>query len=145
MRHHKTILNVPTSATARGHQLFNNIMADELAPNRLGSIRLSYEQPLPDEHLKGIEDMIRQAGLQIQNFRRFTAQRLDRTDHMVEIIANYDDMASDDWSDLIESIVQTYCWSAVVCGNSYNMRKRISASDLREVCRQGNIYQRSMI
>ena len=107
-------------------------MAHDLAPNALGSIKLSYEQPLSDEHLQAIEDMIRHAGLQVHDSRRFTAQQPDRTDHVVEIIANYDDMTMDDWSDLTEAITKTYCWPTAMGKWSHNMRKRISASELEK-------------
>ena len=63
-------------------------MADELVPNALVFIRLSYEEALFGEHLQGIETVIGQAGLKIRYFRRFTAQELNITDHVVEIIAN---------------------------------------------------------
>jgi hypothetical protein len=100
-------------------------MSQELAPNALGSIKLSYEQPLSDEHLQGVQDLIRQAGLQIQDSRRYTVQLRDRVNHVVEIIANYEDMTLEQWSDLTDSIVQTYCWPAALRYKGYDMRKRM--------------------
>ena len=120
-------------------------MSYELSPNALSFIKLSYEQHLSDERLKGVEDKIRQAGLQIRYIRRFTAQQLNSIDRVVEIIANYDDMLLDDWSDLTDSIVQTHCWSAGLGSTVYNMRKRISAPELREASRRGNRDQISLI
>jgi hypothetical protein len=100
-------------------------MANEHIKSALGSIKLSYEHPLSAEHLQGIEDLIRQAGLQIQASHRYTAQLSERVDHAVEIIANYEDMTLEQWSDLTDSIVQTYCWPPALRYKGYDMRKRI--------------------
>ena len=99
-------------------------MARDLTLNALGFIRLSYEQPLSDEHLQGVEDMIRQTGLEILNCRRYTEQPGDPIDHVVEIIANYDDIPLDRWNDLLESITMTYCWPFETL-RGYHMRQTI--------------------
>lgn len=100
-------------------------MARDLDPNALGFIRLSYEQPLPDEHLRGVEDMIRQTGLEILNCRRYTEQPDNQIDHVVEIIANYNDIPLEIWSDLLESITKTYCWPYEMGTRGYHMRQTI--------------------
>jgi len=98
-------------------------MADDRTTSKLGSIQLSYEQPLPDEHLKGLEDMIRQAGLEIHESRRYVKERPNRTDQMVEIIANYEDMTLEEWSDLLDRIRENYCLPKALGHYGYNMRK----------------------
>jgi hypothetical protein len=105
-------------------------MARDLTTNTLGSIKLSYEQPLSDEHLQGVEAIIIQAGLTIYDCRRYTAQPAARIDYVVEIIANYDDLSSDQWSELIDSITKTYCWPIGMGTRGCDMRQRISASEL---------------
>jgi hypothetical protein len=105
-------------------------MTRDLVTTTLGSIKLSYEQPLSDEHLQGVEDMIRQAGLTIYDCRRYTAQPAERIDYVVEIIANYDDLPSDQWSELIDSITKTYCWPVDMGTRGCDMRLRISASEV---------------
>jgi len=106
-------------------------MARDLITNTLGSIKLSYEQPLSDEHLQGVEQTIRQAGLTIHICRRYIAQPAARIDYVVEIIANYDDLPSDQWSELIDSITKTYCWPIGMGTRGCDMRQRISASEVK--------------
>jgi hypothetical protein len=105
-------------------------MVRDLVTTTLGSIKLSYEQPLSDEYVQGVEDMIRQAGLTIYDCRRNTAQPAERIDYVVEIIANYDDLPSDQWSELIDSIKKTYCWPVGMGIRGCDMRQRISASEV---------------
>lgn len=100
-------------------------MAHELAPIAMGSIKLSYEQPLSDEHLQAVQDFIRHDALQIQDSRRYSVRLPDRIDHVVEIIANYEDMTLEQWSDLTDSVVQTYCWPHALRYRGYDMQKRI--------------------
>ena len=56
------------------------------------------------EHLQDLEDMIRQAGLQIHDCRRYTVEQTCGTDHVVDVIANYEDLTLEQWGDLIEQI-----------------------------------------
>ena len=99
-------------------------MAQEFPTIGLGSIKLSYEYPLPAEYLQEIEDMITQAGVQIQDSRRYVTQLPDSTRHVVEIIANYDILTLDQWSDLTGPIAENYCWPIALGNNGYDMRKR---------------------
>lgn len=99
-------------------------MANE-ATNVLGSIKLWYEQPLSAEHLQGLEDMIRQAGLQIYESRRYITEQTDRTEHVVEIIANYEDMTFEQWNDLIERVREDYFLPKGTGSYGYGMRKSI--------------------
>jgi hypothetical protein len=100
-------------------------MAQHSSTKALGSIKLSYEEPLSAEYLQEIEDMVTQAGLQIQDSRRYITQLPDSTSHVVEIIASYDDLTLDQWSDLTGVIAETYCWPIALGNKGYDMRKRI--------------------
>jgi hypothetical protein len=44
---------------------------------------------------------------------------------VVEIIASYDDLTLDQWSDLTDVIAETYCWPIALGNKGYDMRKRI--------------------
>lgn len=100
-------------------------MAQENPASSLGSMQLFYERPLSSEHIRDLEDMVRQSGLQIHDCRRYTMQQADRTDHVVEIIANYDNLTADQWSDLVGLVKETYHDPLSLSGVAYNMRKRI--------------------
>jgi hypothetical protein len=100
-------------------------MADDRTTSKLGSIQLSYERPLPDEHLKGLEDMIRQAGLEIHDSRRYITQRPNRTDHVVEIIANYEDLTFEEWGDLTDLVREKYFLPKELGNYGHLMRKLI--------------------
>lgn len=74
-----------------------------------GSIKLSYAQPPPDEQMQELEKSIRQAGLDVQERRRYEEDQPGRIDYVVEIIAIYDRLTSDEWSGLLDLVVQKYC------------------------------------
>ena len=100
-------------------------MAQERSINALGSIKLSYERPLSDEHLQGLEDIIRQADLQIYESRRYITEQTDRTDHVVEVIANYEDMTLEQWSDLVDRVRENYFLPKELGNYGYVVRKLI--------------------
>jgi hypothetical protein len=85
----------------------NGKMARGIATNALGSVKLSYEQLLSDEHLQGVQDVIRQAGLLTHDCRRFVTRPVERIDHVVEVLANYEDLTLDQWSNLTDSFTKT--------------------------------------
>lgn len=88
-----------------------------------GSIKLSYAQPLPDEQVHELEGTIRQAGLDVQERRRYEEDQPGRIDHVVEIIAIYDRLTSDEWSNLVGLVVQTYCEPPLLGNNVWSARK----------------------
>jgi hypothetical protein len=89
----------------------------------LGSIKLSYARPLPDEQVQKLEETIRQAGLDTQECRRYKEEQPGRIDHVVEIIAVNDRLTQDEWSDLLSLVVQTYCEPASLGNNVWSARK----------------------
>ena len=88
-----------------------------------GSIKLSYAQPLPDEQVQELEDVIRKAGLDIQECRRYTEEQPGRIDHVAEIIAVYNQLTSGEWSDLLGLVVQTFCEPPSLGNNVWAARK----------------------
>jgi hypothetical protein len=88
-----------------------------------GSIKLSYAQHLPDEQVQELEATIRQAGLDIQERRRYKEDQPGRIDHVVEIIAIYDRLTWDEWSNLVDLVVQTYCYPPSLGNNVWSARK----------------------
>jgi hypothetical protein len=101
-------------------------MALECQTEGLGSIQLSYEDPLLDEHLEDLEGMIRQAGLQIHECRRYMTEQPDSgTDHVVEIFANYESLSLDQWSDLVNLVEQTYFDPSFLGCVGYKLRKHL--------------------
>jgi hypothetical protein len=88
-----------------------------------GSIKLSYAQPLPDEQVQELEETIRHAGLDVQERRRYEEDQPGRIDHVVEIIAIYDRLTSDEWSTLLGLVVQKYCEPPILGNNVWSARK----------------------
>ena len=118
-------LDSPISVLFRHPRRPNNRMLNQsttTTPAR-GSIKLSYARPLPDEQVQALEEAIRQAGLDIQECRRYTDEQPDRIDHVVEIIAVYDQLTSDEWSDLLGLVVQTFCEPPSLGNNVWAARK----------------------
>jgi hypothetical protein len=53
------------------------------------------------------------------------SNKTKRIGFVVEIVANYDDVALDEWSDLTDSIKQAYHWPSATGKCGYNVRKTI--------------------
>ena len=100
-------------------------MAHEYHTDSLGSIQLSYENPLLDEHLEDLEDMIRQAGLQIHECCRYTTEQAGGTDHVVEIFANFEDLSLVQWTSLVNLVKQSYFDPPFLGSAGYKFRKRV--------------------
>jgi hypothetical protein len=100
-------------------------MSNQSAPTTPapGSIKLSYAQRLPEEQVQELEEIIRQAGLDIQERRRYEEEQPGRIDHVVEIIAIFDQLTSDEWSNLVDLVVQTYCRPPSLGNNVWSARK----------------------
>ena len=98
-------------------------MPQERPTNNLGFIKLSFDQPLAAEHLQDLEDMIRQAGLQIHESRRYIEEHADIIKHVVEVIANYEDMSLEQWSELTSRVREKYFLSKELGNIGYHMRK----------------------
>jgi hypothetical protein len=108
------------------HRHFVETMANEHQEDALGSIQLSYEDPLLDEHLEDLENMIKQTGLQIHECRRYITEQPDSsTDHVVEIFANYESLSLDQWSGLVNLVKQTYFDPGFLGCVGYKFRKRL--------------------
>lgn len=115
-------------------------MAHERSTNALGSIKLSYERPLSDEHLQGLENMISQAGLQIHESRRYITEQTDRTDHVVEVIANYEDMTFEQWSGLVDRVRENYFLPKELGNYGYAMRKLMQTWECKETRPLGRLF-----
>jgi hypothetical protein len=102
-------------------------MASQSGPTtcKPGSIKLSYTKVLPDEQVQDIETIIRQAGVEIHECRRYAENQSDRIDQVVEIIAAYDQLTSDEWSSLVGSVVQAYYDPPALSGTVWSARKMI--------------------
>lgn len=94
-------------------------------PTLLGSIKLSYSQPLSDDKVAELEQNIVQAGLKNHQVRRYTCEVFGRLDHVVEIVARYDDLSSEEWSDLCEKVVETYYYPPELGSVLYQMWKKL--------------------
>lgn len=99
-------------------------MAHEYYTDSLGSIQLSYENPLLEEHLQDLKDMIRQASLQIHECRRYTTEQAGGTDHVVKILANFEDLSLDQWSSLVNLVKHNYFDPPFLGSAGYRFRKR---------------------
>jgi len=91
----------------------------------LGSIKLSYAQPLPDEQVQELETVIRKAGVQIHERRRYAEEQPGRIDQVVEIIVAYNQLTSHEWSSLVGLVVKTYYDPPALGCVLYSARKMI--------------------
>lgn len=74
----------------------------------LGSIKLSFSQRLSDKKLAELEKTIKQAGLDDHETRRYICENSGRLDHVVEVIARYENLSSEEWRDLCDKVLETH-------------------------------------